>query len=71
MPLDVRNNQDVEDFFSTLPKEWQKIDVLVNNAGLAAGLENIELGDIDKWNRMIDTNIKGLLYVTKHAIPYL
>jgi 3-hydroxy acid dehydrogenase/malonic semialdehyde reductase len=71
MPLDVRNNQDVENFFSTLPTEWQKIDVLVNNAGLAAGLENIELGDIDKWNRMIDTNIKGLLYVTKHAIPYL
>lgn len=71
MPLDVRDNNEVADFFKSLPDEWQQIDVLVNNAGLAAGLENIELGDIDKWNRMIDTNVKGLLHVTKYAIPYL
>lgn len=71
MPLDVRDNNEVADFFKSLPDKWQQIDVLVNNAGLAAGLENIELGDIDKWNRMIDTNVKGLLHVTKYAIPYL
>lgn len=71
MPLDIRNSDDVSLFFENLPNTWKHIDVLVNNAGLAAGFQNIEDGDIDHWNRMIDTNIKGLLYVTKAMIPLL
>ncbi|MGB0850055.1 MAG: SDR family NAD(P)-dependent oxidoreductase [Bacteroidia bacterium] len=71
MHLDVRNSEDVTEYINTLPKEWEAIDVLVNNAGLAAGLQNIEDGSIDHWNRMIDTNIKGLLFVTKNMIPLL
>ena len=71
MPLDVRNSEQVAEFISSLDDEWKSIDILVNNAGLAAGLENIENGSIDHWNRMIDTNIKGLLFVTKSMIPLL
>jgi len=71
MQLDVRDSNEVAHFFETLPPEWQAIDVLVNNAGLAAGLNNIENGNLDHWNRMIDTNIKGMLYVTKAMIPFL
>ena len=71
MPVDVRDNDAVDSFLSALPAEWKAIDVLVNNAGLAAGLDNLENGDIDHWNRMIDTNIKGLLYISKAMIPLL
>jgi len=71
MHLDVRDADAVIHFFTTLPEAWRAIDVVVNNAGLAAGLDNIENGSIDDWNRMIDTNVKGLLYVTKSAIPLL
>ncbi len=71
MPLDVRDSEQVAEFISSLDDEWKSIDILVNNAGLAAGLENIENGSIDHWNRMIDTNIKGLLFVTKSMIPLL
>ena len=67
LPLnfDVRNQADVEKYLGNLPKEWQNIDVLVNNAGLAVGLDPIYNGVVDDWERMIDTNIKGLLYVSK------
>jgi 3-hydroxy acid dehydrogenase/malonic semialdehyde reductase len=71
MPVDVRNQEAVEEFIAALPEDWNSIDVLINNAGLAAGLETIEEGNIDNWNRMIDTNVKGLLYVTKSMIPIL
>lgn len=71
MPLDVRSAADVSSFIESLPSDWKNIDVLINNAGLAAGLDNIENGDLDHWNRMIDTNIKGLLYMTKAMIPIL
>lgn len=54
-----------------LPTEWQNIDVLVNNAGLASGLEPINEGDFTDWNTMIDTNIKGLLYVTRQIAPLM
>ncbi|MDP4267007.1 MAG: SDR family NAD(P)-dependent oxidoreductase [Bacteroidota bacterium] len=63
--LDVRKNEDVEKAVSGLPKEWRNIDVLVNNAGLAVGLNPFYDGVIDDWERMIDTNVKGLLYVSK------
>lgn len=69
--FDVRKRDEVENSFAQRPKAWQDIDVLINNAGLAAGLEPIQEGNIDDWERMIDTNIKGLLYVTKALAPQL
>lgn len=65
--LDVRDAQAVHDFILYLPKHWQEIDVLVNNAGLAVGLDTIDRGKLEDWDRMIDTNVKGLLYVTKEV----
>jgi len=72
LPLnfDVRNRQAVFDNLAHLPEEWKKIDVLVNNAGLALGKENFDEAQLDDWETMIDTNIKGLLYVSKAVIPY-
>lgn len=69
--FDVRNETDVRNAFSNLPKNWRKIDVLINNAGLAAGLEPIDSGNPDDWNRMIDTNVKGLLYVSHEVIKMM
>ncbi len=63
--LDVRNHEEVESVINSMTPELKKIDVLVNNAGLAAGLSAIQDGDIGHWERMIDTNLKGLLYVTR------
>lgn len=71
VPLDVRNEQAVKMTMETLPEAWQKIDVLINNAGLASGLSTLEDGDINDWEVMIDTNLKGLLYITKFTIPFL
>lgn len=70
-PLDVRVQADVERFANNLPEEWQSIDVLVNNAGLAAGKGPIQEGSLDHWERMIDTNVKGLLYISKAIIPFM
>ncbi|MFC4665402.1 SDR family NAD(P)-dependent oxidoreductase [Falsiporphyromonas endometrii] len=67
--LDVRDRKAVEESLGHLPEEWAAVEVLVNNAGLAAGLEPIQDGDPDDWDRMIDTNVKGLLYVTKAIAP--
>ncbi len=69
--FDIRNRKDVIDTIGKLPKEWQSIDVLVNNAGLALGREPMHEGNIDQWEQMIDTNIKGLLYVTKSVAPLM
>jgi hypothetical protein len=71
LPLcfDVRDLRQVNKHLGHLPEEWQKIDILVNNAGLAAGLGHIDEGDIDDWDRMMDTNVKGLLYVTRAIVP--
>lgn len=63
--FDVRNVNEVEAAIQNLPAELKKIDVLINNAGLAAGLAPIYDGELQHWERMIDTNIKGLLYMTK------
>lgn len=63
--FDIRKQREVEEAIAGLPPAFRDIDVLVNNAGLAAGLSSIDGGEIDDWERMIDTNIKGLLYVTK------
>jgi NADP-dependent 3-hydroxy acid dehydrogenase YdfG len=67
--FDVRVYAEVEKAITGLPEEWSAIDVLVNNAGLAVGLAPIQEGIIDDWERMIDTNIKGLLYVTRTVSP--
>ena len=63
--FDVRQQSEVENAINTLPEAWRAIDILVNNAGLAVGLNHIQEGLIEDWERMIDTNIKGLLYVTR------
>ncbi|MGH2566912.1 MAG: SDR family NAD(P)-dependent oxidoreductase, partial [Bacteroidota bacterium] len=67
--LDVRDRKAVQQVFNKLPDEWQKVDVLVNNAGLSRGLDKLHEGMIDDWEEMIDTNVKGLLYVTRAVLP--
>lgn len=67
--LDVRNQKAVEQSLNTLTEEWKKISVLVNNAGLSRGLDTIQEGKISDWDEMIDTNVKGLLYVTRAVLP--
>src|SRR5690606_37003768 len=69
LSLDVRDADEVFSTFSNLPSGWQQVDVLINNAGLSQGLDPIQEGDIGDWDRMIDTNIKGLLYVTRAVAP--
>lgn len=67
--LDVRNQKEVDYAVNSLPDEWKKIDILVNNAGLGLGLSKLYEDDINNWEQMIDTNIKGLLYVTRAIVP--
>lgn len=67
--LDVRNYDAVQTSIRELPEAWQTIDVLVNNAGLSRGLDTIQEGNIQDWEEMIDTNVKGLLYVTREILP--
>lgn len=69
--FDVRNREEVAEVISNLPEEWKAIEILVNNAGLAVGMDHIDAGNIDDWERMIDTNIKGLLYVTRAVSPLM
>ena len=71
LPLvfDVRSLAEVEQHLGNLPEKWKNVEVLVNNAGLAAGLEPLHEGLIDDWERMIDTNVKGLLYVSRTVLP--
>lgn len=66
--LDVTKQNDVNKAIENIPPQWKQIDVLVNNAGLAAGREKLQDADVDDWEAMIDTNVKGLLYVTKAVI---
>ena len=67
--LDVRNQKDVEKFFAKLPKAFKNIEILVNNAGLAKDMTPLYDNKISDWEQMIDTNVKGLLYVTKAVLP--
>lgn len=67
--LDVRNQSNVLNTLRNLPVEWKPIDILINNAGLAAGLDAFQDANINDWDEMIDTNVKGLLYVTREIIP--
>ena len=69
--FDVRNKEEVFQQIDSLDEYWNKIDLLVNNAGLAAGLGTIQEGEIDDWEQMIDTNVKGLLYMTRKISPLM
>lgn len=69
--FDIRLNDEVVKAINSLTGNWKGIDVLVNNAGLAVGLNKIQDGEIDDWERMIDTNVKGLLYISRAVVPLL
>jgi len=69
LALDVRDPEAVQRAIDSLPSEWQQIDILVNNAGLSRGLDRLHEAKLQDWEEMIDTNIKGLLYVSRAVIP--
>jgi 3-hydroxy acid dehydrogenase/malonic semialdehyde reductase len=69
LPFDVRNLDQARSAIEGLPAEWERIDVLVNNAGLARGLDKLQEGRIEDWEEMVDSNIKGLLYTTRLIVP--
>jgi len=71
LPFDVRDRNAVQKAFSDLPDRWKKIELLVNNAGLALGRDNFDEASLDDWETMIDTNLKGLLYVSKAVLPLM
>ncbi len=71
LKLDVRNLDEVKKTVSSLPEEWKKIDILLNNAGLARGLDKLYEGKTSDWEEMIDTNVKGLLFVTRQILPLM
>ena len=71
LQLDVRNRAAIEEAFASLPAEWRNIDVLENNAGLALGIEPAHKANIDDWEAMIDTNTKGLVYMTRAVLPQM
>ena len=69
LQLDVCDRSSVESAITNLPPEWSEIDILINNAGLSRGLDKLYEGDFQDWEEMIDTNIKGLLYLTRYIVP--
>ena len=69
LAFDVRDSEKAKEYIDGLPAEWKEIDVLVNNAGLALGVDREYEGDIEEWSTMIDTNIKGLLTMTRLIVP--
>jgi 3-hydroxy acid dehydrogenase / malonic semialdehyde reductase len=69
LPFDVRDRSAMQEALSSLETEWQAIDVLINNAGLVIGVDKEHEGNLDEWDIMIDTNIKGLLAMTRHVVP--
>lgn len=69
--FDIRDKIEVEKNIDSLPEDWKKIDVLINNAGLALGLNPIYSGELDDWDTMIDTNVKGLLYISRKIMPMM
>ncbi|HMQ79406.1 MAG TPA: SDR family NAD(P)-dependent oxidoreductase [Ignavibacteria bacterium] len=71
MTLDVRKKSDVAKAIKSLPVKWRNIDILVNNAGLSRGLDKLQEGSTQDWDEMIDTNVKGLLYVTRAVLPQM
>lgn len=71
LDFDLQDRHAVAEAVGSLPEKWQDIDILINNAGLAVGKSFIENGEIDDWERMLDTNVKGLLYITRALLPLI
>ena len=71
LSFDVSKREDVKNAVNSLPENFKKIDILINNAGNAHGLSTIQEGNIDDWDAMIDSNVKGVLYVTKAVVPQM
>lgn len=71
LPFDVRNKEQATESVNSLPPQWKNIDILINNAGLALGRDLFDEASIEDWDTMLDTNVKGLLYVSKAVIPYM
>ncbi len=71
LSFDIRDRKATEKAIASLPESWQNIDILINNAGLAAGLSPIHEGSVDDWEQMIDTNIKGLLFISRQIMPIM
>lgn len=73
LPLcfDVQNRKEVFETIGALPEKWKQVNILINNAGLAAGRDYFDEASVDDWDSMIDTNVKGLLYVTKALLPFM
>lgn len=69
LECDVRDRKQLKQLFDSMPNNWKNLNILINNAGLAQGLDKIQDGNIDDWETMIDTNIKGLLYTTRYFLP--
>lgn len=69
--FDIRDRAAVNEAFNSLSEAWKQVDILVNNAGLAAGLDYIYQGDVEDWEAMIDTNVKGLLYMSRCVTPIM
>lgn len=69
LEMDVSDRNSVVTSLSSLPESWQEVDILVNNAGLSRGIDKLQTGEIQNWEEMIDTNLKGLLYVTRSLLP--
>lgn len=69
LELDISDRRAVQDRIRSLPDEWKAVDILINNAGLALGMDKLQEGEIDDWETMIDTNVKGLLYLTRIIVP--
>jgi 3-hydroxy acid dehydrogenase / malonic semialdehyde reductase len=71
LEFDVRDRDEVNKKISSLPDRWKRVDILINNAGNAHGLDPIQTGSVDDWDAMMDINVKGLLYVSKAVIPVM
>jgi NADP-dependent 3-hydroxy acid dehydrogenase YdfG len=71
LTFDVSDKKAVSDSIDSLPENWTDIDILINNAGNAHGLDSIDRGSLEDWDRMIDSNVKGLLYVTRKIVPQM
>jgi NADP-dependent 3-hydroxy acid dehydrogenase YdfG len=69
--FDIRKRTETEEALNSIPEKWRAIDVLINNAGLAAGLAPVNSADVDDWETMIDTNVKGLLYASRIITPWM
>lgn len=69
--FDIRKRTETEEALNSIPEKWKAIDVLINNAGLAAGLAPVNSADVDDWETMIDTNVKGLLYASRIITPWM